>query len=180
MKTSPLISKIVTIVLSGLAVLGLSAAAFAWAPNASAATPATGVDYSNLQMAYANAQVALKGQQNRIDLAKQIAANAQTFIDAQKANGKDTSSLDAALANYNAQFASAQTVHNQAGSVLSTHAGFDANGVVTDSTQAKQTLRSVRDYLRQAHTLIASSSQALHSALRVFRQANRPVATPQP
>lgn len=180
MKTSPLISKIVTIVLSGLAVLGLSVAAFAWAPDAIAATPATGEDYSNLEMAYGNAQVALKGQQNRIDLSKQIAANVQTFIDAQKAIGKDTSSLDAALANYSAQFASAQTVHDQAGSVLGTHAGFDANGVVTDSTQAKQTLRSARNYMRQAHTLIASSSQALHSVLRVFRQANRPVATPQP
>ncbi|MBI2975959.1 MAG: hypothetical protein HY872_04640 [Chloroflexi bacterium] len=180
MKTSPLISKIVTTVLSGLAVLGLSAAAFAWAPDAIAATPAPGEDYSHLEMAYGNAQVALKGQQNRIDLAKQIAANVQTFIDAQKANGKNTSSLDAALANYRAQFASAQTAHDQAASVLSTHAGFDANGTVTDSTQAKQTLRLARDHMRQARTLIASSGRALHAALRVFRQANRPVAAPQP
>ena len=140
MKTSPLISKIVTIVLSGLAVLGLSAAAFAWPPDAMAATPAPGEDYSNLEMAYGNAQVALKGQQNRIDLAKQIAANVQTFVDAQKANGKDTSSLDAALANYSAQFASAQTAHDQAASVLSTHAGFGAaSGIPIGSRKSRLT-----------------------------------------
>lgn len=178
MKASTLISKIMTSVLSGLTVLGLTTAAMALAPVAvaSAATPnpnAGIAPFAGLEEIYANTRTIYQGQETRISsVALQIAADAQKFIDIQKAIGRDTSSLDAALANYNAQIASAQTAHNQAGSILSAHAGFTANGRVANPALARQTLNSARDYMRQAHNLIASSGKDLNAALRAFHQAN--------
>ncbi len=176
MKTSTFISKILATVLSGLTMLGLTTMALAWAPVAIASAATSTAPTSpntGLEKLYADTQTIFQGQETRISsVALQIAADAQKFIDIQKAIGQDTSSLDAALANYNAQIANAQTAHDQAGSILSAHAGFDTNGLVTDRVQAKQMLRSARDYMRQAHNLIASSGKDLNAALRAFHQAN--------
>ncbi len=176
MKTSTLISKIMTTVLSGLTMLGLTTAALAWMPVAvaSAATPnALIVPITGLEEIYANTLTIFQGQETRFSsVALQIADDAQKFIDIQRALGRDTSSLDAALANFNAQIAEASTAHDQAGSILSAHAGFTANGRVANRAQAVQTLNSARDYMRQAHNLIASSGRDLNAALRAFHQAN--------
>jgi flagellar basal body rod protein FlgB len=142
------------------------------AAPASQTEPVRIVPPARLETIYTNTQVIFEGQTNRFSVANQIATDAQKFIDIQQAIGKDTSDLDAALANYNAAIASAQTAHDQAQSILNTHAGFSADGYVADQEQAIQTLHSARTYMRQAHNLIASSGRELNATLRAFHQTN--------
>jgi hypothetical protein len=102
-----------------------------------------------------------------------IATKTQNYIDAQNALGKDTSSLAAALATFNAQIATAQSAHTIAGNLISAHAGFDANGTVTNLTQATLTVVDVRQSLMDAHQLLRQATLDLRNALRAYRQANK-------
>lgn len=118
-------------------------------------------------------QLALNDQQVRIDMAHQIAGLVQTFIDNQKAAGKDTSALEAALANFNQAISQTETYHAQAAGILASPAGFDANGKVTDREQARQTVRGAGQSLRLGHLTITSATVQLRSALLSYRSANK-------
>lgn len=101
-----------------------------------------------------------------------IANKTQSYIDAQNALGKDTSSLVAALATFNSQVATAQSSHDAAGALISTHAGFDANGAVTDLKQAAQTVIDTRRSLMDVHKTLRQAVVDLRTAIRAYRQAN--------
>lgn len=101
-----------------------------------------------------------------------IATKVQDYINAQNALGKDTSSLVAALATFNSQVATAQSSHDSAGTLISAHAGFDANGTVTDLQQAAQTVVNARKSLRDAHQTLRQAVIDLRNAIRAYRQAN--------
>jgi hypothetical protein len=101
-----------------------------------------------------------------------LATTVQSYINAQNAKGKDTSALAAALATFNSQIATAQSSHTTAGNSISAHAGFDANGNVTDVNQAYQTVVSTRQSLWDAHRTIEQAVFDLRTALLAYRQAN--------
>ncbi|MHC1740769.1 MAG: hypothetical protein AB9897_06620 [Anaerolineaceae bacterium] len=109
-------------------------------------------------------------------------AKIQTRIDQIKARGLDTSALEAALAEYNSQLPEINTAHESAVQILSSHAGFDDAGAVSDAVQAKATLTSARTALNDARTKMIAARQALRQALQDFKAANppqpRPTATP--
>jgi hypothetical protein len=129
----------------------------------------------------AREQKGLEVQQANLDKVADAVTKAQAFIAAQKALGKDTAALDAALAAFQQQVAAAQASHTTAANLLSTHAGFDASGNVTDPELAHETLASVHEALNDAHTVLRQAELDLRQALKAYREANPPAAaTPKP
>lgn len=88
------------------------------------------------------------------------------------------SALEAALAAFNASVADAQAAHAEAADILGTHAGFDANGKVTDKELAVQTLESAGEVLQEARQILREAEKTLKQAVREWLKANSPA--PQP
>jgi hypothetical protein len=107
-----------------------------------------------------------------LERAAEVAAKAQTYIDEQKAAGRDTSGLEAALASFNAARPEAQADHDAAAAVLATHAGFDDAGAVTDVSAARQTVIDAGQSLASARITLAAARLEMRAALADFRQAN--------
>jgi hypothetical protein len=115
----------------------------------------------------------LSVQQTHLDATNQIVSKVQDYINAQKAKGKDTSSLEAALATFQSRVATAQASHTTAANILNTHAGFDDSGHVTDPDQARQTLVTARQSLNDAHIMLRQAEMDLHKAVREYRDQNK-------
>lgn len=96
----------------------------------------------------------------------------QALIDKAANAGKDVAELETALADYRAGLASAQAGHDSAAALLTAHAGFDADGKVTDALAAKQTLESARSSLQDAHVTLNKAAADLRAAVRAWRAAN--------
>jgi hypothetical protein len=164
-----LIAVLVTLGLAALAAFAVSAAPVDGHPLAITRTPlkpllgdAARAALSNF---YKREQNFLNVQSTYLQKAGQLAATTQQVIDAAKAEGKDPAALEAALAQFNADIAQAQSLHDQAANILGAHSGFDNNGDVTNVQDAHQTLLDARLKLRSAHSLII---QAIHTLDRVI------------
>lgn len=118
-------------------------------------------------------QLALSNQSVRLEMADQTAAAMQDFIDAEKAKGKDTSSLETALATYKAEVVTASGFHSETEALLANPAGFDADGNVTDKETARETIHSAGQSLRQVHTHLTNASLTLRTAVKDYRAANK-------
>lgn len=101
-------------------------------------------------------------------------AKIQERIDKAAENGKDVAALQAALDDYAAALTAAKPTYDSIGSIVSSHAGFDADGKVTDAEQARSTVEQMRTKMRELKSAIGDSFKALREALRAFRQANHP------
>ena len=136
-------TKIVRRVFGAVAALAMLAG-FVFAPTSTAfaddGTAAAG-EGKGLEKAFQYEQQWLSRQQERLSRAGEFAAKVQAFIDEQKAKGKDTAALEAALVAFNQQVAAAQGEHDNAASILSAHAGFDENGQVTNREAARETVK---------------------------------------
>jgi hypothetical protein len=152
------------------------AAGLALAPAYAASSPDTGTPpgpvNQALQNIYQREQTWLSGQSNTLTDANTIAVNMQNWINTLKGQGQDTSGLEAALAAFQGQVATAQTAHDMASSILSAHAGFDGNGQVTDRAQAASTLRQAYKSLLDAHLTLVSAAVNLRLAVRNWRNAH--------
>lgn len=140
------------------------APAYAAAPAAAAERPAP-----TLEDLYQREQNWLTVQTTSLTTANSIAVNVQAWIDTLKSIGKDTTDLEAALVTFNSAVATAQTSHDAAANTLAAHTGFDANGAVTDRTQAAATLRSAYDSLQAAHLTLVGAVANLRLAVRTWR-----------
>ncbi len=114
------------------------------------------------------------------DHADQRISDAQELIDKAKRNGKDVSSLQNALDALAAAVKDARPIYESGKGILAAHQGFDANGKVTDYGKAVETLRDLRDKLREIRRIVLEPARQLREAIRAFRQANRPAQTPTP
>jgi hypothetical protein len=151
-------------------------------PAAQAAAPGkagVGAD-TRLEFQLQRLQLFLQGQGLRLDMSRTIATQTQTWIDALKADGKDTSALQSALDAFNGQVQAMQAAHDKAKGVLDAKAGFDAGGKVVDAGQARQTVQDARQAMKDAHGIIKSASDAFRDAVKAFRQANKPKVPPAP
>ncbi len=119
-------------------------------------------------------------QQTNLDRANGLVTKVQTYIANQKSKGQDTSSLEAALATYQKQLATAQASHTTAANVLAAHAGFDNNGNVTNSDLARQTLTDAHQALADAHIMLVQAGTDLRKALNDYRATHKPAPTPTP
>jgi hypothetical protein len=150
--------------------LAIAAPTYAQAPTPQANRPDPRKDMRERQ--FKREQTWFNTQTKTLPGAETIATKVQNYIDAQNAQGKDTSSLTTALATFNAQVATAQSSHDAAGTLISAHAGFDDNGMVTDLQQASQTVINVRKSLMDAHKTLRQAVIDLRNSIRAYRQAN--------
>lgn len=100
----------------------------------------------------------------------------QDLIAKAKEQGQDSAALETALAAYQAQLPNAQQPHDAAAQILTTHAGFDAAGKVTDSAQAKTTLESARQSLQQGRETLSQAVKDLGTVLKAWQAAHKPTA----
>lgn len=159
----------------GLLAAGL-VAGLALLPAYAAGSPDTGTPPGPLNTALSNLyqreQNWLGVQSNTLTDANTIAVNMQNWINTLKSQGKDTAALEAALAAFNGQIATAQSAHDTASGVLSAHAGFDGSGQVTERAQAVTTLRQAYQSLQQAHLTLVSAAVNLRLAVRTWINAH--------
>ncbi|HTX80038.1 MAG TPA: hypothetical protein VMC62_10230 [Longilinea sp.] len=168
MKTQ--IVKFLSILLVGVLAAGALAAFPSRAVYAQSTTSQR--SYAALQNAYQREQTALATQANHLTMANNTIGRVQDIITRGNTNGLDTSSLQSALSSFQASLATAQTDHNNAAGVLSSHNGFDGSGNVTDATAALQTVTTAAQDLSAAATTLANASTALVAAAKSYVTAN--------
>ncbi len=115
----------------------------------------------------------LAKQQDNLNKTVAVVTNVQNLITKANGQGKDTTALVNALATFQSQIATSQSSHNTAGSILSTHNGFDANGNVIDRDAARLTVNSARQSLSDAHVLLWQAANDLHHAIKEWRENNK-------
>jgi hypothetical protein len=156
------------------------ASAFAAPATDNSTPPAAGNTLNpRLELAWARVQVGVE----RVNLMSKRSAvmvdKLQTLIDRAKANGKDVTALQSALDAFKQALKSAAPTIAKINSIKTTHAGFDANGKVTDATQAAATLKEIKSQFEALRGQLAPARKALTAAVKAFRDANpRPTATP--
>lgn len=113
---------------------------------------------------------------------EKFVANVQKLIDHAVQNGKDVSAVQAALDAFeDAALNDAKPIYESAQEIIDAHAGFDASGKVTDSDQAKETVRALGEKMKAIKDAMGGTGKALREALQAFREANpRPEKTLAP
>ncbi|MEI8164833.1 MAG: hypothetical protein WCG26_00580 [Chloroflexales bacterium] len=144
------------------------------------AAPGTSQDSKTtvIERNYATAQAHLKLQDTALTRFGAFADKLAEVIATAQAKGKDTTALEQALATFRQKLEAARATWQTASDTLTSHAGFDAQGKVTDAATARETLKSARTAMQSAHTTVLSARTELRQALTAFRKANRTVVTP--
>jgi hypothetical protein len=101
----------------------------------------------------------------------------QARIDRAAKNGKDVTSLQPALDAFEAALKKSKPMYDSTSGLVSAHAGFDANGKVTDAEKAKSTVQEMRDKLKEVKDAMGGTGKALHEAMKAFRETNKPTGT---
>ena len=166
-------------------ILGMVALAFPGGTVAAQA-PTPPVKDPQAQLARINArleklfqaeQKMLDKQAENLDKLDKLTTRVADLIAKAKANGKNTSALEAAMAAFKSKEADARTKHLKAAELIKAHAGFDANGKVTDRAQARDTVKNGHDLLREARQTIVEAAKDFREAVKSWRDANKPKAT---
>lgn len=106
---------------------------------------------------------------------------AQKLIDRASEHGKDVSAVQAALDAFADAVEDAKPIYESGQAIVDSHAGFDDSGKVTDSEQAKETVRAMGEKMKEIKDAMGGTGQALRDAIHAFRAANpRPEKTPTP
>jgi hypothetical protein len=142
--------------------------------------PASQPDNSRLETAWARELKVYQRQDELLSKADEFTSRIQALID--KANGKglDTAAIQAALNALEGVLPAVQSAHAPGAGIVSSHAGFDASGKVTDRTTALQTVKSLHEVIQNTRTAMDGTLKALHAAVKAFREAHKPSGTPTP
>jgi DNA repair exonuclease SbcCD ATPase subunit len=100
---------------------------------------------------------------------------AQELIDKATAKGRDTAALQAALNAFSAALERSRSIYSGIQPLVTAHAGFDANGKVTDATLAKASVQAVHAKLEELKTSMDGTGRKLRAAIQAFREANKPL-----
>jgi hypothetical protein len=172
---------VVVAVVAGLGLTALPVASvFAQGLNDTATPPAPQVAGTRLQQVWAREQSIDQRLGTMFSKSDTVIAKVQKLLDKAKANGKDVSAIQSALDAFSAAIKQAQPIYDSGQSLITTHQGFDSNGNVTDVTQARATVKSVRDMFKQIKQIVQGPRKALHDAVKAFRAANQPAGTAVP
>jgi len=162
--------------LIALVAVGMSFGSAAAAPrNGNEGPPRKG---QALERMYRIERQRLMVQDGRLKRADQYAAKIDALIARLKGKGRDTAALEQAVAAFRTSMATARHEWQSASDTLSAHAGFDAQGKVTDAAQAAATLKDVHGHMAKASQTGRSAYKDLHAALVAYRKAHRDVAEP--
>jgi chromosome segregation ATPase len=146
------------------------------APVQDTSTPPTtdGNSTQRLERLWNRAQNGVEKFGNVIERSATMVKRIQTLIDKAAENGKDVSALQAALDAYEQAIDEAGPMYKEAQSIVAKHAGFDADGKVTDVEQARSTLKELGAQLKELREQIGAPGKALREAVKAFREANPP------
>jgi len=106
-------------------------------------------------------------------------ARVQTLLDKALENGKDASAVQTAFNAFKAAFEQGKPLYEQAKTIAAGHVGFDAAGKVTNTEQAKATIKSLNDALKQYRGTVQPAFKTLREAVKAYHVAN-PKATKTP
>ncbi len=106
-------------------------------------------------------------------------AKIQARIDKAAANGKDVAALQAALDAFGSALKSSRPIYDSISAIVNAHAGFDANGKVTDAELARSTLKEFHAKMLELKSAMNGTGKALREAIKAFREANKPEGAPQ-
>ncbi len=115
----------------------------------------------------------MEAQGKRLEGADDRVENFAERIADLKAEGKDTSALEEALAKFKDALKEAHTAQDKAVALHKAHAGFDDQGKVTDLQKARETVREIEKLLRGVHRDLEWAVQDLAYAFRKFMRDNR-------
>ncbi len=127
-----------------------------------------------LEKAFQALQKLVEKQSQNIRRADAFIGKVEGLIGKAKANGKDTRALEAAVTEFKSKRAEAAQLNSAAANILKTHAGFDANGKVTNPEQAKETLKNGREQVKDAREVFTGALKQLRDAFKTWRSANPP------
>ena len=144
------------------------------------APPAKQSNNSPLERVWTREQSVYQREGDLLAKAGGFITKAQALIDKANQKGWDTSAVQAALNAFSAVIPAAQAAHDKGSAIITGHAGFDANGKVTDRATAVATAKALAQVLKDTHTAMNGSGKALRQAIKAFRQAHRNTATPTP
>jgi hypothetical protein len=106
--------------------------------------------------------------------------HAQKMIARLKENGKPTADLEAALAAYQDALKKGRPIFESCKGIVNSHKGFDANGKVTDSALAKDTLKDFAAKLGDLREAMDGTGKALGKLMKSIREQYAPTPTPVP
>ncbi|MDD1748990.1 MAG: hypothetical protein LUO89_03845, partial [Methanothrix sp.] len=109
-------------------------------------------DHPALTKAFQAEQAFLSRQATHLDNTAAILTKIQNLITQAKGRILDTGALESALTAFQGRVSSARAAHDTASGILSTHAGFNADGSVTNAAEARQTVLDARQSLQSAAT----------------------------
>jgi hypothetical protein len=120
-----------------------------------------------------------QSQQERFDHQTRVLARAdmliervQEKIDEATDKGLDATAVQAALDDFAAALPAAQAAHDEAGTLISAHAGFDDKGKVTDPASAVGTVRGIHAAFREFGETLLPPFRALRRAISSFIDEN--------
>lgn len=117
-------------------------------------------------------------QEKLFDIADRTQNRIEELIARVKNDGKDTTGLEAVMSKFPGEVAKAKVSYDQAGTIIRTHNGFDADGKVVDVEDAKETLKNINKYAKDCRETVTAAMKDLRVALKEFREANP--RTPEP
>jgi chromosome segregation ATPase len=133
-----------------------------------------------LEQVWAHLQRVYERQGRLLDRADQMVERFQNLIDRMNENGKDITTLQAALDAFEEGLKDAHPVYESAKGIIHSRQGFDADGKVTDREKALETIKELRDKLKEVHQLIGEPGKALREAIKAYRDARHPADLPIP
>jgi len=96
----------------------------------------------------------------------------QGLIDRANENGKDVSAVQSALNAFEQSIKDAKPLYESAKGIINSHQGFDADGKVTDTEKAKETVKAMGEKLKEIKEAMNGTGKALKDAIHAFREAN--------
>jgi hypothetical protein len=111
--------------------------------------------------------------ERRFNEASALADTVAEMISKLKQHGVDTAKLERALENFRSRMADAHSQWEKARDVLVAHAGFDAEGHVTDARQARTTVTEAHLRLQRARMLIERAARDLRAVMASYPRPAR-------
>ena len=127
-----------------------------------------------LEKVWVREQAIYQRQDDRLAKADEFFAKVQSGIDKVTAKGYDASGIQAALDALETAVDAAKPIHENTASIIAAHAGFDANGKVTDRAQARETVKLLGQSLKDYRSTVGDPFKALREAVKTFREAHKP------
>jgi hypothetical protein len=131
-----------------------------------------------LERIWSRRRAAFQLQGDRLTRADDIINRVQSLIDKADQKGRDTSTIQVSLDAFQAVIPAAQTAHEPGIAIIADHKGFDAYGKVTDHVVALETVQSLDKVLKDTHTAMNRTGQALLEAIRAFHTSHHPTPAP--